>query len=77
MTPERLTAVLADGPLPDFLARSIEHMMGVAMYWLDEPHPDAADAASHLLIEQALRIKSPEPSVIAPAVVPVPEPLDA
>jgi len=60
MTPGRLSAVLAGAPLPDFLARSIEHVMGVPMCWLDEPHPDVTEPAGHLLVEHALRPESPE-----------------
>ncbi|MGA7437035.1 MAG: hypothetical protein WBW32_02770 [Luteibacter sp.] len=60
MTPERLSAALAGAPLPDFLARSIEHMMGVQMFWLDEPHPDVTEPAGNLLVEHALRLESAE-----------------
>ena len=76
MTPERLRAVLAGAPLPDFLARSIEHMMGVPMSWLDDPHPDVTEPASHLLVEHALRLESPE--AIPPAWIPeLPVPAEA
>jgi hypothetical protein len=78
MTPERLRGVLSGAPLPDFLARSIEHMMCVPMYWLDEVQPDVREPAGHLLVEQALRTESPETAGIpAEVIADLPLPLDA
>ncbi|UPG92769.1 hypothetical protein [Luteibacter aegosomatissinici] len=71
MTRERLRDVLGGAPLPDFLARSIEHLMGVNMHWLDEPHQDVTGPAGHLLVEQALRMDSTDDIASGPALVPL------
>lgn len=64
LTPERLRSILSGSTMPDFLARSVEHIMCVPWKWLDEPHNDVVEATRHLLVEQAMRTHTLEPANI-------------
>ena len=50
--------------MPDFLARSLEHIMCVPWFWLDQHQSDVVDATRHLLVEQAYRTHALEPSAV-------------
>lgn len=49
MMPDRVRGLLAGADLPDYLARAIEHTLGVPLHWLDEPQRGMADIALRLL----------------------------
>lgn len=49
MMPDRVRGLIAGADLPDYLARAIEHTLGVPLHWLDEPQPVMADVALRLL----------------------------
>lgn len=59
MRPERLGLILSGGVMPDYLARSLEHVMCVPWHWLDERQAEVREAARHLLVEKALRTEIP------------------